>query len=158
MTCWTGEHWFYVCAGAVGLVIYLFGLPSGITLTLRWINTNKKHTDRNTIVAFGALYTKYACDLAQRNFVSTDITSTAVICDRKFPKAHQSLFHRYEAQAWWYEVIQVLKRTVFAFLAVGVPFSNASIQCLCAEVCDCKRALLPSPEIEFHLSGGSLSL
>ena len=33
-----------------------------------------------------------------------------------------------------YEVIQVLKRTVFAFLSMGVPFENASIQCLCAEL------------------------
>ena len=31
-----------------------------------------------------------------------------------------------EAQAWWYELIQVLKRTTFAFLAIFV--ASASIQ------------------------------
>ena len=32
--------------------------------------------------------------------------------------AFGGLYTKYEAQAWWYEVIQVLKRTIFAFAAV----------------------------------------
>ena len=32
-----------------------------------------------------------------------------------------------EAQAWWYEIVQVLKRTTFAFLAIFV--ASASMQC-----------------------------
>ena len=32
--------------------------------------------------------------------------------------AFGALYTKYEAQAWWYEIIQILKRTIFVFLAV----------------------------------------
>ena len=32
--------------------------------------------------------------------------------------AFGGLYTKYEAQAWWYEIIQILKRTIFVFLAV----------------------------------------
>ena len=96
LECWAGWHWVYIGVGAVGLVVYLLGLPCGIALVLHKIRTKKLHTDHHTLLAFGALYTKY------------------------------------EARAWWYEIIQVSKRTIFAFLAVFD--DNAELQCLGAQL------------------------
>ena len=59
MQCWAGEHWFFVALGGIGLAVYLFGLPCGIALILHRIHSKKLHTDRDTIVAFGSLYSKY---------------------------------------------------------------------------------------------------
>ena len=71
MECWTGDHWYYVAFGTMGLAVYLLGLPLIITYILLYIRKHMLQTDRFTMVAFGGLYTKY------------------------------------EAHAWWYEILQV---------------------------------------------------
>ena len=59
MECWNGQHWAYVAMGGVGLVIYMLGLPLFILLILLYIRKHQLHTNRNILLAFGALYTKY---------------------------------------------------------------------------------------------------
>ena len=45
--------------GAMGLAVYLLGLPVSIYFILMYIRKNKLHTDRRTMAAFGNIYTKY---------------------------------------------------------------------------------------------------
>ena len=59
MACWVGEHWTFVAIGVLGIVLYVVGLPVAITLILNYIGRNQLHTDRNTMLAFGCMYSKY---------------------------------------------------------------------------------------------------
>ena len=109
LECWTGWHWVYVGIGAVGMVVYLLGLPCGIGLILYKIQTRKLHTDHYTLLAFGALYTKY------------------------------------EAQSWWYEIVQV-RAFVPALLCTTIPLCHCSflLMLLCANIYLCQTLLCAS--------------